>query len=114
MLIEKKPVPNDVVTIRLISGEEVIGRYMTPDNNTTTKIKQPIIVGLQMLQNGQASLAFMPFLASTNEDSSITFQNSSLVVLPLQSRKDVAKRYIEATSSIEIPDAQTSSLILGS
>lgn len=113
MLIEKKPGQNDVVTLRLISGEEIVGRLALTEDKTITKITKPIVVAIQMLPGNQASLAFMPFLASTDEDSSISFPNHALTVLPQKTRADVASKYIQATSSIEIPDAATSSLITG-
>ena len=113
MLIEKKPGNNDVVTLRLISGEEIVGRLMLTDTPGVTKILKPIVVAIQMLPGNQASLAFMPFLASTDEDSSITFPNHALTVLPQKTRVDVATKYSQATSSIEIPDAATSALITG-
>jgi hypothetical protein len=102
MLIEKKPTTGEVVTIRLISGEEIIGKLAHSTDTTVTKLSQPIQIALQMLPSNQAQIAFAPFMASTDEESSISFPNSALVVTPTKTRDDVKKQYIKATSSIEI------------
>lgn len=113
MLIEKKPVAGDVVTIRLISGEEIVGKLALSSDNNVTKLSKPIVVALQMLPNNQASIAFLPFLASTDEGNSVSFPNTALVVSATKTRSDVSTRYIQATSDLEIPNAATTSLFTG-
>lgn len=111
MLIEKPPAFNDVVTLRLTSGEEIIGRFVESDISTI-KLKQPLIIGYQMLANNQATIGFNPYLISSDEDATVRFNTSAIASRPVHTKDEIAKRYMTLTSSIEIPDARTASLIV--
>lgn len=112
MLIEKPLGFNDIVTMRLTNGDEVIGKYVESDISTI-KLKQPLIIGYQMLPNNQATIGFNPYLISSDEDASVKFNFSAIASKPVRTNDEIAKRYASLTSSIEIPDARTSSLITG-
>jgi hypothetical protein len=119
MLIEKKGTSlNDVVTFRITSGEEIIGKivgYPVGDaGKSCFKINKPIIVAMQMVSQSEATLKFFPFMAASGDDVTIEFYEHSIVTLPLKAKDDVAKGYLAATSSIAIPTAQQAGLILGS
>ena len=114
MLIEKKAAQNDIVTFRIISGEEIVGKLVSHNLETgVTKINKPVIIAMQMVNAQQASLGFMPFLAAADDNFTVVFPAHSFVTDVIKAREDVAKGYINATSSIAVPSAQQSGLILG-
>lgn len=109
MLIQKSSTNiGDIVSFRLSSGEEIVGRMVSTTGNSLN-ISKPVIVSIHMMENNQASLAFMPFMASIDEISTVTFFDNHLVTKPMPTRKDIQDSYIQATSSLEIP---TSSLVM--
>ena len=99
MLIKKPAAVGDVVTFRISSGEEVIGKWMSDDGDSIV-IDKPISITLQMHQSGQAGLSFVPFMLSFDDSGKLTFYKNNIVTAPVVTRKDVATNYISATSSI--------------
>lgn len=113
MLIEKKTISvGDIVTFRIISGEEIVGKYLGDDAGGT-RINKPVIIAMQMVGPQQASLGFLPFMAAAGDDFTLSFPSHSLIAAPIKARDDVAGGYKNATSSIVQPTAQQAGLILG-
>jgi hypothetical protein len=109
VLIEKKSVSvNDVATIRLNSGEEIVGRVtaISFENNQITLTK-PIHVLAQMVRQDDGSVAaaiqFAPFLYSVLESSSFVFDFAKLALAPIRTNPDVTQSYLAATSSLAMP-----------
>jgi hypothetical protein len=103
MIIEKKAAVNDVVSVRLVTGEELVGRIAESDTQTLT-LSKPIVVQMQMLPNGQATLAFGPFLASCEEAATkFKFDRARLLCEPVKTRDDIKAQYIKMTTGIEVP-----------
>ena len=102
MLISKAPVEQEIVSFRLSSGEEIVGR-LSRQSDETIEIDKPISIAIQMVQPGQAGITFMPFMASVDDTGKVTFYRANLVTVPTATRPDVAKSYAAATSSIELP-----------
>jgi hypothetical protein len=116
MLIEKNMAPKegDVVALRLLTGEEVIGKAvsLTP---TTIALARPLILQMQMVGPQQAGLAFVPFMMAADEDQRVTFHLDRLAVAPIKVRQEIAAQYVRSTSGLAIPSgpAGPSSLIGG-
>jgi len=103
MLIENKTLAqNDVATLRLITGEEVIGKVVSV-NDKEIVITRPVVIQMQMLSQSQAGLGFVPFVVSIDEGDKFLFTFDKLICAPLKTRKDVATNYLQATSKIAIP-----------
>ena len=99
MLIEKPYQKNDVISIRLTTGEELVGRF-EEKTATTLVLNKVISIQLVPMGNGQAGISLAPFMASVPDDGKQTFFTSVLVCEPQKTRKEVADRYLEATGSI--------------
>jgi hypothetical protein len=110
MLIARKPKQGDIVTFRISSGEEIVGK-MASDTNIS--INKPVLLVSQMVGPNQAQLGFMPFLAAAEDEVTITFEPHGVITQPTPAKKDVRDGYISATSSIVAPTAQQAGLILG-
>lgn len=111
MLTSKNPAAGDVVSIRLTSTDEIVGRFVEQDA-TTVVLSKVIAVQIHMVAPGQAGLAFAPFMSSTDDAGNTSIYRSAMLTPPMKTRSDVAAKYTEATSSIAIPTAQQASSIL--
>lgn len=108
MLTSKSPQNGDIVSFRLSSGEEIVGKLVDQNDDTIT-LSKPISIGIQMVKPGQASIAFMPFMASVDDTGQFGFYKANIVTVPAKSREDVRASYVQATSSIALPNTGTAS-----
>ena len=106
MLGQKAPSVGEVISFRLSSGEEIVGKFVSETNDTIT-VAKPISIGIQMVGQGQASIAFMPFMASVDDSGTLVFYRANMVTVPTRSRKDVESSYIQATTGLAVPTAGT-------
>lgn len=104
MLIEKNHAPSagDVVTIKLGSGEEVVGRMQTLTAESITLTK-PIAVVIQPAENGQVGLSFYPVMGSIEPEVTLNFALSSLCIRPVKTGANIADTYTKMTSSLVLP-----------
>lgn len=110
MLIEKKLEVNDVVSIRLATGEEIIG-VLSATTETTVTLNKPCQVGVEMVSDKRAEIQFGPIAVSIENGGKVTFYNSSLLFAPVKSKSDIKAAYLKMTSPLEIP-ASASGLLL--
>lgn len=95
MLLEKsKFSPGDAVSLKLISGEEIIGKYVKEDMTTLT-ISKPLT--LAMTQKGPA---LAPVMMTVNPDQDFTI-NKSAVVLQGETAREIADQYTYQTTGIQ-------------
>ena len=102
MIIKPKEARGDYVTMKLTSGDEIIGTVTeTTDNYVSLKN----VVKLHISQRDGAQFIPMLITAPTAED--LTFMRSQIVVLfKHKDLKDpVISNYITATSSIVVPNS---------
>jgi hypothetical protein len=94
-MILKKPLERgSIVTLKLISGEEVIARYESESDSALVVSKPSVLTS-----NG-TGLGIMPWMisSSTGEVS----LNKSTIITFTQTDEQIAKSYMEATSSIKL------------
>jgi small nuclear ribonucleoprotein (snRNP)-like protein len=97
MLFEKsKFEQNDVVTIKLSSGEEVLGKFVSEDMMSITLSKCLMIA---MTAKGPA---MAPILMTVDPDKDLTFNKNSITVIT-SSDKEIAAQYTTQTTGIAIP-----------
>jgi len=101
MLIDKKNVPeiNDIVTIKLASGEEIVGRLVEKTIDSVFLAK-PIQIIMQPIAPKQMGLAFHPVLGSVNETATMQFPLAALSIRPVKTGEDVSRNYIQATTGL--------------
>lgn len=97
MLTETKYKTNDIVTVALITGQELIGKFVS-ENDKEIKVKKPLslIVGPQ-------GAAFQPFTMTGDSDSEVSIRSGTVISI-LHARSDVATAYSGATSGLVVPD----------
>jgi hypothetical protein len=101
MLIQKKFEANigDVVTVRLITGDEVVGR-ITATDATSVSITKPVMIIPQMTNDGKVRLQMVPFNVSTDEADEYRIETSKTLLPPMKPRKEVSDNYLAATTGI--------------
>lgn len=95
MLIAKTYKDNDVISFKLSSGEEIIGRYVREDE-ASYFITKPSI--LMMNQQG---MGMVPYMFTVNPDADYAV-NKSTVITHAITDNEIAKQYLAKTSGIAL------------
>lgn len=85
----------DIVTFKLISGDEVIGKEVERTNDWIL-IHNPLIVA----PNGQSGLVFIPAMFSAAPTTPIPFLFNGMAVYPVEAGSEFSKVYVEKTSGL--------------
>lgn len=85
---------DDIVTIKLTSGEEVIGKYIKSDDVSIT-LDKPL-----MLAMSQKGIGMAPVLMTVNPETTLKF-NKLAIIVQAHSDEEVAKQYIYQTTGIQ-------------
>lgn len=84
----------DPVTVKLSSSEEIIARFVSESDDNFTVEKAVILV------QSQQGVGMMPWMMSA-EDGEIALRKNNIIAI-CKSNADVAKAYMENTSSIAL------------
>jgi small nuclear ribonucleoprotein (snRNP)-like protein len=109
LLIKKPVAANSIVSFRLTSGEELVGKLVS-DDQTTFVISKPIVIASQMTQKG-IMIAFAPFMTSVDDAANFTFKHSHVSTALIETREDVRTSYIEATTGLVAAPAGAGGLL---
>ena len=93
MLIETPYKVGDTVSIKLTSGEELIGR-LDEESTDTFVLSKPL-----MVVAGQQGLGLAPFMFTVNPDAKFKIKSTSIVCV-IKTADDMAKQYIQSTTGI--------------
>ena len=95
MLLNKhKFAVGDIVTIKLISGDEIMGKFIEDAMGSIT-LDRPVM--LAMTQKGPA---MSPVLMTVNPDAKLTF-NSSAIITMVETDQEIGKQYVFQTTGIQ-------------
>ena len=97
MLKEKTYEHGDIVTVYLQTGQEILGKFVSEDDNFTT-IKKPLTIAM-----GPKGAAFQTFTVTGDSEYDVQFKSNKIISV-LKTRKDTADSYTQATSTIITPD----------
>jgi hypothetical protein len=102
MLIQKQAEVNDIVSIKLITNEEIIAKLLQQDDHTVA-IQKPMIMALAPDDNRGLAIQMMPlFTLGGQSDARIQLQRSHIIFMMLAN--DEAKAgYIHNTSGLISP-----------
>jgi hypothetical protein len=84
----------DIISIKLINGDEIIARFESEDIESVT-ISRP----LALTMNGQG-LGMIPWVF-LGKDASITVKKSNTFFI-VESKKEAATQYVEGTTGIAL------------
>ena len=105
MLLEKsKFTEGDIVSLKLLTGEEVIGKYVKEDM-TSYILNKPL-----MLAMSKQGPAMMPLMMTVNPEKDFTI-NKTAVILYGETDKEIADQYVYQTTGIQ--PASAGSIVTG-
>ena len=88
---------NTVYSIKVTSGEELVGKVIE-QTDTTITLEQGITIGM-----GQQGMQMIPAMFTTLPTSNITI-NTANITMVADTADDVKDAYREATTGIKTPD----------
>jgi hypothetical protein len=88
---------NDIVTFKLISGEEIVSKYVS-ETDTSFRIYKPL-----SLMPGPQGMALAQALMSSKMDKELDLMKTA-VVMHTFSREEMTSAWYEATSGIRTPN----------
>jgi hypothetical protein len=95
MLIDKGVSPGEVITLKLTSGEELVGK-LTAETDTYYKLSRPMVIGM-----GQKGPGLMPYLFTVNPDKEIKLSKITVTVAEATDEQ-FAKQFLESTTGIAL------------
>lgn len=104
MLIEKNTIEvNDIVTIKLITQEEIVAKVVAMDSEKII-VTKPVMLNLGMDERtGKPGIQMLPFfLLGAESDARIPLKQSHMITM-VQANKDLKSSYMQSTSSLAIP-----------
>jgi len=97
MLKEKTYEKGDIVTVYLQTGQEILGKLDSEDDNYIV-ITKPLTIAM-----GPKGAAFQTFTVTGDSENNVHFKQGKVISM-LKTRKDTADSYTQATSTIITPD----------
>ena len=95
MLIDKGVSVGEVITIKLVSGEEVIAK-LVEETATHYKLNRPMV--LTMAQQG---IGMVPYLFTVNPNKDVKLNHSTVTIVEATD-KEFADAYIQQTTGIKL------------
>ncbi len=95
MLLSKTFANGDVLSIKLSSGEEIVGRYNDSSTDKFLLLSKPAV--LSMSGHG---VALIPYMVTASEGD-IPF-NENLIVAKKATDSEIVKQYIQSTTGIAL------------
>ena len=95
MLIEKLFAENEVISLKISSGEEIIGRYQKEDSEYFFLTKPNVL-----MMNPQG-MGMVPYMFTVNPDADYAINKRSIITIS-RTDHDVAKQYLSKTSGIAL------------
>ena len=84
---------NDIVSLKLVSGEEVLGKFKSGDGDIIT-IEKPIV-----MMQGPQGLAFGNFFATSKQENGVTISSQQIIAHDFTGDK-VKDEYVRVTSNV--------------
>jgi hypothetical protein len=94
LLNKQKFAVGDIVTIKIVTGDEIMGKFVEDTMGSIT-LDRPVM--LAMMQKGPA---MAPVLLTVNPDAKLTF-NSNTIITMAESDPEVGKQYVFQTTGIQ-------------
>lgn len=95
MLIDKGVTAGEVITLKLTSGEEIVGK-LVEETPLHFKLSRPMVIGM-----GQKGPGLMPYLFTVHPDKEVRILRGTVVVAEA-TEEEFAKQFLETTSGIKL------------
>lgn len=95
MLIDKGISAGEVVTIKLISGEEMLARYVE-ENDKQYKLNKPMVLSM-----GPQGMGMIPFAITVDMEKEVKLNRSAVIAIE-PTEKQFADAYVQNTTGIKL------------
>lgn len=95
MLIDKGVTAGEVITLKLTSGEELVGK-LVEETGTQYKLSKPLVIGHTPKGPG-----LMPYLFTVSPDKDIKILKTAVTVAEATD-EEFAKQYLQGTTGITL------------
>lgn len=95
MLIDKGVAQGEVITLKLTSGEELVGK-LVEETDAYYKLSRPMVIGM-----GKQGPGLMPYLFTVHPDKDIRLSKITVTVAEATDA-EFAKQFLESTSGIKL------------
>ncbi len=95
MLIDKGVSQGEVITLKLTSGEELVGK-LVEETDAYYKLNKPMVIGM-----GAKGPGLMPYLFTVHPDKDIKLSKITVTVAEATDQ-EFAKQFLESTSGIKL------------
>jgi hypothetical protein len=102
----------DIRSFKLTTGEELVAELIKM-TSTGYVVKNPLVVHVMRGQDGQGALAFAQWSMVQQSDTQIEIFGHGLIAHPVELLDEVAKSYVQQTSSIIISPTAASQILRG-
>lgn len=97
MLVQAKYKKDDIVTIALPGGQEVLGKLVS-ETDTHVTLQRPLTISFS-----QQGVSFQAFTVTGESEGEVDIMRDKVIAM-MQTNADTCKSYRSATSSIVVPE----------
>lgn len=106
MLLEKKIEVNDVITIKLTTGEELMAKLVSENSDSIT-ITKPMMINVGADRAGNVGVQMVPyFVLTADHDSRFEIKNNH-ILLKIRPNDQAKNGYIQNTTGISVVNNST-------
>jgi len=95
MLLETPYKEQDVVSIKLSTGDEIVGKLLSEDD------KQIVLSKPLALTATQQGMGLVPFMFTVDQESKFPF-NKDLILIVMKTEKEMSTNYIQSTTGLSL------------
>lgn len=99
MLIQSPPAPNDIVAIKLITGDEVVGKLVSHTTVDVT-LERPLTAHQVQTDTGMG-IMFGPFM-SAGEAEKVKVLRAACITDITKARTEIRTKYVALTTGLQV------------
>lgn len=103
MLIENPVKQGDIISLKLMTGEELVCKLKSKENNVWT-VYNPLVLVISPDQSGNQSVNVIPYMFGQNKDNSVKISDDKVLAHCL-TQENIKNQYIEMTTGIKIANS---------
>jgi hypothetical protein len=112
MLVEKPIENNDIVSIKISNGDELIAKFIETASDNSVVVSKPMLMVLSQSPTGQPGVQMMPFFMLGADKDGKYRLNPQHVVCMVKSNSEAKAGYLQATTGLTVPKTGTTSSLI--
>lgn len=110
-MLKSRTNAGDIIAFRLVSGEEVVGKFMET-NGSSIVVSKPHMIQLVRVSASEAMPQLLPIMISAAAGAAVTFSLANMTVEPMGVSADMVSAYTQSTSSLDLSAAAAKSTLI--